>query len=83
MYCFFGKTATDSYTEMAVDLYNCDWHALPIDLQKYFILMISNLQRPLEYHGFRIAVLNLQTFNQVSKMYICEHLMTGKFTIMT
>lgn len=56
LYCYFGKSATDSY-----------WQKLPIELQKYLILMIANMQRPLYYHGFGIAVLDLETFIKVKE----------------
>lgn len=65
LYCFYGKMATESYERMAMCLYESNWIEQPIHLQKYFILMIGNMQRPLYYHGFGIAVLNLKTFTTV------------------
>ncbi|XP_055305901.1 odorant receptor 22c-like [Sitodiplosis mosellana] len=62
VYCFFGKLATESYTKIADCLYEANWREVSIDLQKYIIVMIQNAQRPLYYHGFGIAVLNLETF---------------------
>lgn len=70
VYCFFGKLATDSYGEMATCLFESNWQVLPIDLRKYLILMIGNAQRPLYYHGFKIAVLNLETFLKVGTIQI-------------
>lgn len=67
LYCYFGKLATDSFTSMADCLFDTNWQHLPIELQKYFILIIANMQKPLEYHGFGVAVLNLQTFTEVRK----------------
>lgn len=65
IYCFFGKLATDCYEKMNKCLFESNWQALSIDLQKYFILMIGNTQKPL-YYGFNIATLNLETFCAVS-----------------
>lgn len=65
LYCFFGKVATESYRKMVDSLYEANWQILPIELQKYFILMIGNAQRPLYYSGFGVAVLNLKTFCKV------------------
>lgn len=63
--------ATESYEDMIDRLYECKWHELPISLQKYFILMIQNAQQPVYYHGFGVALLNMQTFTKVSsKMFI-------------
>lgn len=53
---------------MADTLYEASWPDLPIELQKYFIVMIGNAQQPLYYHGFGMAILNLQTFTKVSKL---------------
>lgn len=65
LYCFYGKNSTDCYAKMADLLFESDWQNLPTDLQKYFILMIGNMHRPLYYHGFGIAVLDLETFRKV------------------
>lgn len=65
VYCFFGKMATESFEQMANSLYEINWPELPIRLQKYIILMIGNAQRPIYYHGFGMAVLNLETFGKV------------------
>lgn len=63
--CFFGKIATESFEKMSYDLYEANWQRLSIDLQKYIMFMIENAQRPLYYHGFGVAVLNLKTFTSV------------------
>lgn len=66
LYCFFGKIATDSYYEMGDRLFESNWPDLPNDLQKYFIHMINNAQKPHFYHGFNLLVLDLGTFTDVS-----------------
>lgn len=65
LYCFFGKLAIDSFARMADSLFEANWQDLPINLQKYFILMIANSQKPIYYHGFGVAILNLETFCKV------------------
>lgn len=67
LYCFFGKLATESHEHLANCLYEANWLALPVKLQKYFIIMIENSQQPLYYHGFGVVVLDLDTFTNVSK----------------
>lgn len=68
LYCYFGEMSTECYEKISNCLYESNWLDLPRDKQKYFILMIGNLQRPLYYHGFDIAVLNLQTYSQVNRI---------------
>lgn len=69
-YCYFGSMATESYEQMADCLYNCNWLGLSNELQKYFIIMMGNTQRPIYYSGFGIAVLNLETFTKVNKLFL-------------
>lgn len=67
LHCFFGKIVTDSFSKMADSLFEANWKDLPVELQKYFILMIGNAQRPLYYYGSNVVRLDLQTFASVSK----------------
>ena len=66
IYCYLGKLATETYEKMSDCVYKMDWHELLIDLKKYFILLIKNMQKPLYYHGFGVIYLNLETFTKVS-----------------
>lgn len=67
LYCLWGKNGGDSYAKMADRLFESDWHHFPVKLQKYFVIMIANMHRPLYYNGFGIAVLDLETFRNVSE----------------
>lgn len=66
LYCYFGKIASDSSFGIADLLFNANWQALPIELQKYVITMIAIAQHPLHYDGFGVAVLHLETYTKVS-----------------
>lgn len=66
-YCYFGKSATESYEKMAGCLYLWDWHELSPKLQKHLLVMMINAQRPIYYHGFGVANLDLEKFTDVSK----------------
>lgn len=59
--------ATSSYERMADSLYECNWFELPVQMQKCLMIMIMKTQKPIYYHGFRVAVLDLATFNKVSE----------------
>lgn len=63
--CYFGKLATESFEKMNNCLYDINWPDLPIDLQKSLIMMITNAQIPLYYHGFGMVHLKLETFCKV------------------
>lgn len=62
LYCYFGKLAAESYEQTAVCFFECDWLELPKQFRQYFIIMIANAQQPHCYAGFKLAVLNLDTF---------------------
>lgn len=66
LYCYFGVLASESFEQMGETLYESNWPNLPISLQKYFAIMIANMQRPLYYDGFGVANLDLKTFIIVS-----------------
>lgn len=70
LYCYFGSRSTQTSYAYADALYKSEWFHLPMELQKFTIVMIANAQRPLFYHGFGVARLNLDTFCSV----ICFHL---------
>lgn len=66
LYCFFGKMATEHFTLMADCLFQSNWLDLPIKLQKYYIIMIQNAQKPIYYNAFGMTVIGLETFTHVS-----------------
>lgn len=65
VYCYFGKLATESFENMAIEMYSANWPELNIGLQKTFLIMMGNAGRPLFYRGFDVAILDLNTFTKV------------------
>lgn len=57
---------TESYEKMAERVLESNWYRLNLNLQKDFIVIIANMQRPLCYHGYGVITLNLETFGKVS-----------------
>lgn len=50
---------------MANLIFESNWHLLPVETQKFYILMIASAQKPLYYHGSHIINLGLETFTKV------------------
>lgn len=75
IYCYYGKQVTDSYAAFAMSLYQMDWPHLPNDLQKSLIIMITNAQKEVSYHGFGLVKLNLETFTMVNDFKCTKVLM--------
>lgn len=65
-YCYYGNRSTNDYEHIAHSLFESNWNERPVELQKFFKMMIANAQRPMFYHGFRIVRLNLETYLKVS-----------------
>lgn len=66
LHCIYGRIASESFEDMTVDLYRCNWIGLPNNLQKYLITMLIFAQTPITYHGFGIVELNMETLASVS-----------------
>lgn len=65
-FCYFGKLSTTSFENMADCMYENNWYEWSIESQKHIVIMIMNAQRSIYYHGFGVALLNLETFTKVS-----------------
>lgn len=79
VYSYFGQIASESYEEMADCLFESNWCEHPVELQKYVLLMVQNIQNPMYYHGFGIANLDLETFTDVSHDYLLLNQLQIKF----
>lgn len=65
VYCYFGKLTNESYEQMNDCIKNRNWYELPIGLQKHFIFIIVNMQKPVYYHGFGVVDIDLELFMKV------------------
>lgn len=63
--CLLGRMVTEQFAQMPNHLFQSRWYILPVDVQKYFILMLTNTQQPVFFDGFGMFVLNLETFSAV------------------
>lgn len=71
--------ATNSYQRMSDRVFNMNWPELSVKLQKYAIVMIENMQKPIYYFAGGIVILDLNTFinvglelNQILNEYFME-----------
>lgn len=60
VYCYFGSLATECFLKS-------NWPDFPVALQKRFIFMIANIQKSIDYHGFEIVELNLETLDKIKR----------------
>lgn len=67
LHCLLGKLVTDRFDQLSN---HSKWHNAPIKLQKDFILLLANTQKPPIFHGLGIYFVDLETFASVSKAEI-------------
>lgn len=75
LYNSFGQMTSNSFADIGDDFYAGPWLKLPIHLQKSFILMIQNAQKPRRYDGFGVAHLDLSTLGEVRALnlfFVCN-----------
>lgn len=66
LYCYYGGRTTVNYFKFTDCIYGANWVQLPVRLQKLFIIMIGEAQRPQFYRGSGIINLDLAVFGKVS-----------------
>lgn len=70
LYCYYGDRSTRNFDQMAHVIFQSNWNERPVEIQKFFKMMIANAQRPLFYHGLYIFHLNLETYLKLLKSVI-------------
>lgn len=64
-YAYFGTYATTVFSKHADYLFESEWCELPVQLQKFILLMIFNSQRSQCYKGNGLFLLDLPFFKKV------------------
>lgn len=64
MLCNFGDEVTDAFLDLNESIYDLLWYQLPVDQQKYVILMIFNANHPVYLEGLVIRSVR-ETFRKV------------------
>lgn len=66
VYCYFGDYTSSSFEMYPQYLFEMRWYQLPIEFQRYLVLMIANGQLPLQYDGFRLVIINRGIYIKVN-----------------
>lgn len=77
LYCYVGSLTTDQFFRYGDVPYEFPWYKLPVDLQRYFPLIITNAQRAQCFNGLNIIDLNLVIFTKVRNT---DDFFTGSFS---
>lgn len=73
LYCHFGSVITESFSKCGDLVYESHWLELPINLQRFSIMMIQNSHLELAFKGFDMVELNLESFTNVRIHFIQFH----------
>lgn len=68
LYCFAGAIFTSNCQMFADILFDSNWFEIPNHLQKYFIVMIAQTQRPMYLEGYGLIRLSMETFGKESSI---------------
>lgn len=63
--CLGGDVVSRNFIMYADCLFETDWYKMANPLQKYFIIMIAETQKPLYFDGYSIININLEAFSKV------------------
>lgn len=65
LYCMAGARLTTNCIMFSDALFESNWWKMPNHLQKYFILLIAETQKPLFLEGYGIIRITLEAFTKV------------------
>lgn len=66
LYCFVGTLTTDIFARYADFSYESVWYKIPVELQKYLLLVVVDAQNPHAFDGFGFIQLDLVFFMKVT-----------------
>lgn len=70
IYCYMGTFTTDQFQLYADISYKSMWYKFPVRLQKYYVFILADSQRPRYFNGLGFIDLNLVTFAKVKSYKI-------------
>ena len=68
LYCEFGEMVTNQFNELNERFSKCNWYLLPIEMQRMFVIVMANTQRPAMIQGYANVVCTRESFKQVRKL---------------
>lgn len=64
--CNCGESVTSAFDDMDEVVYEMEWYACPIELQKYLIAMLAIIRRPVVFNGLFSMDCSRFTFKRVN-----------------
>lgn len=60
-----GAIMTTEFERFGEELERCDWYALPIKMQRMYMIVLSDTQNPIEMYTYGGIVSNRETIKKV------------------
>lgn len=74
VYCEFGQHLSSGFELLNDDIYQFNWHLLPVDLQRTWNIILVTTQRPVQLAGFGNYICNRESFQRVNFCWNCNFL---------
>lgn len=68
LYCEIGERVTHEFNEFNEQFCQCNWYSFSIEMQRMFIIVMSNTQRPAIIQGYANTVCTRDAFKQVRRV---------------
>lgn len=65
LFCYYGSKLSAKSFELLDALYESMWYEYPIEYQRYVMVMMMRMQRPLVLTGYDVVLCTLPTFTTV------------------
>lgn len=65
LFCYFGNSLSNSQEDIADYFHELNWHELPVQMQKLFLLPIMAAQNPIHMYAFGSIECTSETFTKV------------------
>lgn len=65
MICESGERVTDQFELFGVEFGRCEWNKLPIEMQRMYLILLSNTQHPKNIRSYGGIMCTRDTFKQV------------------
>lgn len=64
-FCDPGQRVTNQFDEFSEELSRCDWYAIPIEMQRIFLIFLSDTQQPKNVQTYNSILCTRETFKKV------------------
>ena len=61
----FGQRVTDQFEQFGMEFGSCDWHKLSIEMQRMYLIFLSDTQQPKNLQSYGGIFCTRETFKNV------------------